>query len=111
MVKKKYYNQEGISLFDNQSSLTTKEFAELKNISFDHAEAILHRYEKNNKLKSHKTKNGLVWTKNKITIIGGGIAAFKCHDLIRNLRDEGAQVTPVLTESGKEFVMSSPFLE
>lgn len=39
-----------------------------------------------------------------LLIIGGGIAAFKCHDLIRNLRDEGAQVTPVLTDSGKEFV-------
>ncbi len=81
-TKKKYYNQEGICLFDNQSSLTTKEFAELKNISFDHAEAILHRYEKNNKLKSHKTKNGLVWTKNKITIIGGGIAGLTLGNLL-----------------------------
>ena len=39
-----------------------------------------------------------------LLIIGGGIAAFKCHDLIRNLRDEGAAVIPVLTDAGKEFV-------
>ena len=39
-----------------------------------------------------------------LLIIGGGIAAFKCHDLIRNLRDEGAEVTSVLTDAGKEFV-------
>jgi phosphopantothenoylcysteine decarboxylase/phosphopantothenate--cysteine ligase len=39
-----------------------------------------------------------------LLIIGGGIAAFKCHDLIRNLREEGAEITPVLTEAGKEFV-------
>ena len=39
-----------------------------------------------------------------LLIIGGGIAAFKCHDLIRKLRDKGAHVTPVLTEAGKEFV-------
>ena len=39
-----------------------------------------------------------------LLIIGGGIAAFKCYELIRNLRDEGAKVTPVLTDAGKEFV-------
>lgn len=39
-----------------------------------------------------------------LLIIGGGIAAFKCHDLIRGLREAGASVTPVLTEAGKEFV-------
>jgi 2-polyprenyl-6-methoxyphenol hydroxylase-like FAD-dependent oxidoreductase/predicted DsbA family dithiol-disulfide isomerase len=81
-TKKKYYNQEGISLFDKQSSLTTKEFADLKSISLDHAESILHRFEKNNKIKSHKTKNGVVWTKNKITIIGGGIAGLTLGNLL-----------------------------
>jgi phosphopantothenoylcysteine decarboxylase/phosphopantothenate--cysteine ligase len=36
--------------------------------------------------------------------IGGGIAAFKSLDLIRRLREQGAQVTPVLTKSAEEFV-------
>ncbi len=36
--------------------------------------------------------------------IGGGIAAFKCLDLIRRLREQGAEVTPVLTRAAEEFV-------
>ncbi len=39
-----------------------------------------------------------------LLIIGGGIAAFKALDLIRRLRDQGAEVTPVLTRAGEEFV-------
>ena len=39
-----------------------------------------------------------------LLIIGGGIAAFKSLDLIRRLRERGASVTPVLTQSGSEFV-------
>ena len=39
-----------------------------------------------------------------LLIIGGGIAAFKALDLIRRLRDQGADVTPVLTRAGEEFV-------
>ena len=39
-----------------------------------------------------------------LLIIGGGIAAFKNLDLIRRLRERGADVTPVLTRSGTEFV-------
>ena len=39
-----------------------------------------------------------------LLIIGGGIAAFKSLDLIRRLRERGAQVTPVLTKSAEEFV-------
>ncbi|MEI4234565.1 bifunctional phosphopantothenoylcysteine decarboxylase/phosphopantothenate--cysteine ligase CoaBC [Roseovarius sp. D22-M7] len=39
-----------------------------------------------------------------LLIIGGGIAAFKTLDLIRRLRERGAQVTPVLTRAGAEFV-------
>jgi phosphopantothenoylcysteine decarboxylase / phosphopantothenate---cysteine ligase len=39
-----------------------------------------------------------------LLIIGGGIAAFKSLDLIRRLRERGAQVTPVLTRAGAEFV-------
>lgn len=39
-----------------------------------------------------------------LLIIGGGIAAFKSLDLIRRLRDQGAEVTPVLTRAAEEFV-------
>ena len=39
-----------------------------------------------------------------LLIIGGGIAAFKSLDLIRRLREQGAEVTPVLTKAGAEFV-------
>lgn len=39
-----------------------------------------------------------------LLIIGGGIAAFKSLDLIRRLRDEGADVTPVLTTASEQFV-------
>ena len=39
-----------------------------------------------------------------LLIIGGGIAAFKSLDLIRRLRERGADVTPVLTLAGTEFV-------
>ena len=37
-------------------------------------------------------------------IIGGGIAAYKSLELIRQLRRAGAKVTPVLTRAGTEFV-------
>ena len=39
-----------------------------------------------------------------LLIIGGGIAAYKCHELIRRLRDRGASVRVVLTRAGAEFV-------
>ncbi|MFT5067746.1 MAG: phosphopantothenoylcysteine decarboxylase/phosphopantothenate--cysteine ligase, partial [Reinekea sp.] len=39
-----------------------------------------------------------------LLIIGGGISAFKSLDLIRRLRERGADVTPVLTGAGTEFV-------
>ncbi|MEO1562298.1 MAG: bifunctional phosphopantothenoylcysteine decarboxylase/phosphopantothenate--cysteine ligase CoaBC [Pseudomonadota bacterium] len=39
-----------------------------------------------------------------LLIITGGIAAYKSLDLIRRLRDQGADVTPVLTKSAEEFV-------
>lgn len=37
-------------------------------------------------------------------IIGGGIAAYKCLDLIRRLRERGASVRPVMTKAAAEFV-------
>lgn len=39
-----------------------------------------------------------------LLIIGGGIAAYKCLDLIRRLRERGASVTPVMTRAAEEFV-------
>ncbi|PPB79926.1 phosphopantothenoylcysteine decarboxylase/phosphopantothenate--cysteine ligase [Albidovulum inexpectatum] len=39
-----------------------------------------------------------------LLIISGGIAAYKALDLIRRLRESGAEVTPVLTRAGEQFV-------
>jgi phosphopantothenoylcysteine decarboxylase/phosphopantothenate--cysteine ligase len=39
-----------------------------------------------------------------LLIIGGGIAAYKCLELIRLLRGDGAHVTPVMTKAAAEFV-------
>ena len=39
-----------------------------------------------------------------LLVIGGGIAAYKALDLIRRLRERGAQVRPLLTAGAQEFV-------
>ncbi|MEM8555016.1 MAG: bifunctional phosphopantothenoylcysteine decarboxylase/phosphopantothenate--cysteine ligase CoaBC [Pseudomonadota bacterium] len=39
-----------------------------------------------------------------LLIIGGGIAAYKCLELIRLYRKAGAAVTPVMTKAASEFV-------
>ncbi|RWR12773.1 bifunctional phosphopantothenoylcysteine decarboxylase/phosphopantothenate--cysteine ligase CoaBC [Paenirhodobacter populi] len=39
-----------------------------------------------------------------LLIVGGGIAAYKCCELIRLLRGQGAAVTPVMTRAAEEFV-------
>jgi phosphopantothenoylcysteine decarboxylase/phosphopantothenate--cysteine ligase len=39
-----------------------------------------------------------------LLIIGGGIAAYKCLDLIRRLKERGHSVRCVLTKAGQEFV-------
>ncbi|MBO6550802.1 MAG: bifunctional phosphopantothenoylcysteine decarboxylase/phosphopantothenate--cysteine ligase CoaBC [Rhizobiales bacterium] len=39
-----------------------------------------------------------------LLIIGGGIAAYKCLELIRRLKEQDISVTPVLTKAGTEFV-------
>ncbi|MFW2541303.1 bifunctional phosphopantothenoylcysteine decarboxylase/phosphopantothenate--cysteine ligase CoaBC [Primorskyibacter sp. 2E107] len=39
-----------------------------------------------------------------LLIVGGGIAAYKCLELIRRLRERGASVTPVMTRAAEEFV-------
>ncbi len=39
-----------------------------------------------------------------LLVIGGGIAAYKCLELIRRLQDRGVAVTPVMTRAAEEFV-------
>ncbi len=39
-----------------------------------------------------------------LLVIGGGIAAYKALELIREIRRAGGQVTPVLTKGGAQFV-------
>jgi len=46
----------------------------------------------------------MLGNKHILLIIGGGIAAYKSLDLIRKLREQGADVTPVLTRAATEFV-------
>lgn len=43
-------------------------------------------------------------SKQLLLIIGGGIAAYKCLDLIRRLRERGARVRCVMTEAAQNFV-------
>ena len=43
-------------------------------------------------------------TKRILLIIGGGIAAYKCLDLIRRLRERGYAVRVVMTKAAQEFV-------
>jgi len=52
-----------------------------------------------------KPKVVLLKTKHSITlIVGGGIAAYKCLELVRRLADLGISTTPVLTKAGSEFI-------
>src|SRR5512132_3981448 len=39
-----------------------------------------------------------------LLVIAGGIAAYKCLELIRRLREHGASVRCILTAAGREFV-------
>ena len=39
-----------------------------------------------------------------LLIIGGGIAAYKCHELIRLLKTRGCRVRVIMTRAAKEFV-------
>jgi len=48
--------------------------------------------------------NGNVNGKRILLIIGGGIAAYKCLELIRRLRERGVAVRVVLTRAATEFV-------
>ncbi|WP_306050302.1 bifunctional phosphopantothenoylcysteine decarboxylase/phosphopantothenate--cysteine ligase CoaBC [Oceaniradius stylonematis] len=48
--------------------------------------------------------SGIVVDKRILLIIGGGIAAYKCLDLIRRLRERGAHVRCVMTRAAEEFI-------
>lgn len=39
-----------------------------------------------------------------LLVIGGGIAAYKCLELIRRLKERGAKVRAILTRAGEKFV-------
>ena len=39
-----------------------------------------------------------------LLIIGGGIAAYKCLDLIRRLRERGFAVRTIMTKAAEQFV-------
>jgi phosphopantothenoylcysteine decarboxylase/phosphopantothenate--cysteine ligase len=54
--------------------------------------------------RQNRRVDGPVQGRRILLIIGGGIAAFKSLELIRLLRKAGADVTPVLTRAGAEFV-------
>ena len=47
---------------------------------------------------------GTVSDRRVLLIVGGGIAAYKCLELVRLLRGRGIAVRPVLTEAGSRFV-------
>lgn len=43
-------------------------------------------------------------TKRILLVIGGGIAAYKCLDLIRRLRERGAHVRCIMTKGAQQFI-------
>ncbi|MEM9278044.1 MAG: bifunctional phosphopantothenoylcysteine decarboxylase/phosphopantothenate--cysteine ligase CoaBC [Pseudomonadota bacterium] len=55
---------------------------------------------------SHIEANDYPGVKDKriLLVMSGGIAAYKCLDLIRRLRERGAHVRPVMTRAAQEFV-------
>lgn len=48
--------------------------------------------------------DGTLSGKRILLIIGGGIAAYKCLDLIRRLRERGAAVRSIMTAAAEEFI-------
>lgn len=53
---------------------------------------------------SDETQHTTVTGKRILLIIGGGIAAYKCLDLIRRLRERGHSVRTVMTASAQQFI-------
>ena len=50
------------------------------------------------------TDHRTAMTRRIVLIIGGGIAAYKCLDLIRRLRERGIGVRPVMTRAAQQFI-------
>ena len=50
--------------------------------------------------------NNYLEKKKILLIIGGGISAYKCLDLIRILKKRGAEIKAILTSNGQKFVTS-----
>ncbi len=53
---------------------------------------------------SAKTLSAKTDAKRVLLIIGGGIAAYKCLDLIRRLRERGYGVRAIMTKAAQEFI-------
>lgn len=53
---------------------------------------------------SGKPSDDVLSGKRVLLIIGGGIAAYKCLDLIRRLRERGASVRTIMTEAAQSFI-------
>ena len=62
-ISSKPYKKDWESLFSNYPTLTLREFAELRDISFQEAEETLEKLVAANKLKKFVTKNGAIWIK------------------------------------------------
>lgn len=46
----------------------------------------------------------ILQNKKLLLVIGGGIAAYKCLDLIRRLKERGMEIQAILTKGGEQFV-------
>ena len=59
--------------------------------------AHIHRYIKGKPMQR-------LYRKRIIVGVGGGIAAYKSAELVRRLKDQGAEVRVVMTQGGREFI-------
>jgi 2-polyprenyl-6-methoxyphenol hydroxylase-like FAD-dependent oxidoreductase/predicted DsbA family dithiol-disulfide isomerase len=73
VVKHDYPKDENF-LFRTFSCLTTKEFADLMEVSFENANQQLDKLARKNKINSKTSKNGKLWFLMNYAIIGGGLA-------------------------------------
>ncbi len=53
---------------------------------------------------ANEASSAITHTKRILLIIGGGIAAYKCLDLIRRLRERGFSVRVIMTKAAQEFI-------
>ncbi|PRY03660.1 putative DsbA family dithiol-disulfide isomerase [Pontibacter ummariensis] len=62
-AQKRGYRRDNLDLFNYFSSLTAREFAELKGVSIQEADAVLSGFEQEGLLSSLAIRNGKLWTK------------------------------------------------